>query len=126
MAGTGAREVWMQPTAAAKAAGVSARSVFRWAARAKVPVRVEGKTRLVEVNALRAYAARPWRATVAQGTATESPAASSPSPEAFAELVHRVERLERTLRLPPDTGCAGGGTGGAGAHALPDLVRGPA
>jgi hypothetical protein len=121
-----ATQVWMPLGAAARTAPVAARTLFRWARGGKVPVRVEGKTRLVELNALRTYAARPRSAIAAQSTATEIPAAPAPSPEAFAELVHRVERLECTLALPPPAPEARGVPGGTAPHAPADPLRGPA
>lgn len=59
-------QVWMPVKHAARAAGVPERSAFRWAKKGVVPVRRSGKVQLVEVAALRAYAARPVNARVAE------------------------------------------------------------
>ena len=126
MSGAPATATWILPTAAAHAAGVSPRTVFRWAAAGKIPVRAEHGIRLVELGAVRTLAARPRSDRGSCGSAITLSADPLPTPEAFADLVHRVERLERTLSLPPAVGVARGGTGGTPAHAPPDPVRGPA
>jgi hypothetical protein len=54
---------------AARAAGVPERTAFRWAKKGVVEVRRSGKVQLVEVVALRAYAARPVNATAAASAA---------------------------------------------------------
>src|SRR6266542_3816369 len=125
MAPATATQVWMPLGAAARAAPVPAQTFFRWAREGRVPVRKEGRTRLVELNALRTYAARPRSAIAAQSSANEIPAAPSPSPEAFTELVHRVERLERGLATPRPAPEAGGRPGGATPHVPADPLRGP-
>ena len=62
--------MWMPVKHAAAAAGVPERSAYRWAKRGVIAVQKSGKVQLVEVGALRAYAARPVNATAAKLTAT--------------------------------------------------------
>ena len=65
-----AGQVWMPVKHAARAAGVPERSAFRWAKKGVIPVRRSGKVQLVEVAALRAWAARPVNARQAGAAAT--------------------------------------------------------
>jgi hypothetical protein len=62
-----AERVWMPVKHAARASGVPERTAFRWAKKGVVEVRRSGKVQLVEVAALRAYAARPANARAAAG-----------------------------------------------------------
>jgi hypothetical protein len=126
MSGAPATETWLPPTAAAHAAGVSPRTVFRWAAAGKVPLRTEHGTRLVELGAVRALAARPRGDRGSRGSAITLAGRPPPTADAFDALVHRVERLERTLPLPPAAPHAPGVPGGPGTHAPAERARGPA
>lgn len=114
-------EVWLSIGAAAEAAGVARRSAFRWVARAAIPTRLVGRRRLVEVGALRLFAANRGRATraalfSATGGSTDCsapPPRSTPEHEALlaaavsvtlvedqvAALWPRIERIERALGL---------------------------
>ena len=71
----GEEQIWMPVKHAARAAGVPERSAFRWAKKGVVQVRRSGKVQLVEVAALRAWAARPMNARVAADGATGIPGA---------------------------------------------------
>jgi hypothetical protein len=116
-----AERVWMPVKHAARAASVPERTAFRWAKKGVVEVRRSGKVQLVEVAALRAYAARPVNARVAAGGAVTGAgggvapvaAAATPVEDAariadwderlcalevvFEDLFHEVEAIRKRL-----------------------------
>ncbi len=101
MTPTEGRGVWMPFAAAAEEAGTSVHSVFRWAKAGRIQVRRYGKLKVVEVGAVRAFAARPRNAHAPTGADSVALASPPPSAAEFDALVRRVTALEHTLGHPP-------------------------
>ena len=86
-------------SAAADAAGVSRRTVFRWLEHGHVPCRVLGARRVVAVEALRRFAAshhtgnRASRPDLALNPATSGETGDAPPPPADGEFGEALEAL---------------------------------
>ena len=106
-----AAQVWMPVKHAARAAGVAERSAFRWARGGIIPVKRSGKVQLVEVAALRAWAARPMNArqagaaattgmaTAAHGSSPRSPRLTAAPPGGVAPLPAVADLEDRLCAL---------------------------
>lgn len=95
-----AERVWMPVKHAARAAGVPERTAFRWAKKGAVVVRRSGKVQLVEVAALRAYAARPVNARAAAGgAATGGGGEVAPAASTLVEAARIADWDERLCAL---------------------------